>query len=181
MAKTIPAHVNLHWHCKVRQDGLLDPRDFDAFELNNIPWDDHSVMFFVMTRENYGPAYAKTVEEKVKLLLKVKAKSALKMDAYFIWPGKYSSDLFYINRASIDAILRRLGYLTEEEKAKSLQTEYKALQVAMRRSDLVLHRAIRENNALKDRLSTLERKAFGNYQIKEDVNYDDYPAQEDFG
>lgn len=158
MAKTIPAHVNLHWHCKVRQDSLLDPRDFDAFELNNIPWDDHSVLFFVMTHENYGPAYAKTVEEKIKLLLRVKAKSALRMDAYFIWPGKWSSDLFYINRASIDTILRKLGYLTDEEKAKALQTEYREALLQLKKAEFQLHGAIRDTNALKVRISKLDKR-----------------------
>jgi hypothetical protein len=161
MAKTIPSHVNSHWHCKVRQDGLLDPRDFDSFELNTIPWDDHSVLFFVMTREYYGPVYAKTVEEKIKLLLRVKANSALRMDAYFIWPGRYSSDLFYINRASIDPILKKLGHQTEEEKAKELQAEYRNLRLQLKKSQTYLESVAKNNNDLRFKLNKLERELKG--------------------
>lgn len=125
MAQNIPPSVDVHYGCTPNDKGTLIPRGFTSTDVAKVPWNDHNVVFFGLNYDVYpGTSYAKTVEEKIKML---KISKTTKDGVYLIWPGRYSTDIFYLRQDLFNLVLAKLEPFVkkdnEDKKLKALQDQ----------------------------------------------------------
>jgi hypothetical protein len=126
--------VDKFYKCNFDNDGLCKPRiaerDFRVEDDRVTLWvnNDQPINAFS------NMAYAKSTDQKIKLLLKVKADHRPRREdevprrVYGAWPGQYSQDLFLITTDLYDHMLARLGWVDPATRRRELEDELKRLE-----------------------------------------------------
>lgn len=120
--------VDYDWNCrKVDDKSYYHPRviklvDFQTGRFRTNFLDPRNPL--QMVRADGWVYYAKTVEQKIQLILDARPNASI----HFVWMGSYSSDTFYLPNSLRGKALNLLGYKTDAEKLEDLNTKVAKLE-----------------------------------------------------
>lgn len=149
--------VDKFYNCSFDENGYCNPRvDHDG----TLPIENDLVTLIKIQNDPF-PVYAKSREQKTKLLLAYKEARIPDTRPPFTvmaaWPGKYSQDIFALLGRNMDKYLARLGYVSPEVQEKIAAIEYgiKEYQEAITRNR---ERMLKDHKRYADDRRTLIEK-----------------------